>query len=184
MSEVEVLAGAGDVMGLLMNMDKGILSFFVNDSLVVEYSDVHENEFVHRNPSLMPLQSGLRPFVCLTTPSDKVTYLGLKRGHCKINYTSIPNHISGRETFEGRLSCARFEGFGRVSVTGKDGYWYGLWQQDLQEGVHLWVEHSSHTAGTSTIKESGAIKAAKMFEGGEEGKESLSLIDPRTLAGM
>ena len=56
-------------------------------------------------------------------------FLGLKRGHSRVIYT--PNHTSGHISFEGRVSCGRYEGYGRVEVAARDAGGYKILMSDL-----------------------------------------------------
>jgi len=127
--------GAGDVIGVVLDLEDGTLRFYKNDrDSGFLFTALHL--YVKDNVEAQP--PGLRPCVFLGGPSDNVRLLGLKSGFGKRIYP--PNDPFMRAEFAGQWRHGLRHGSGVLKYRNMSNFWRGLWWQDQQHGVQLFVE--------------------------------------------
>jgi len=142
-----------DTIGLQLDMDRGVISFYRNDVLILEYNDINSHPTV---TDTLPMQGlplananrGIRPFMSLVSGGDCISYKGLKDGPVEIQFPDTDP--LGRSKFKGTLMYGCYNGRGVMYYHDKSkGYWFGEWKKGLQSGVHLHIAPVSAEAAST-----------------------------------
>jgi hypothetical protein len=189
LSEIEQIE-VGDIIGVHLDTDSGELYIYRNQECLHYFSEVN------LHPNMLgvdiPLsQLGVRPFACLSSAGDSISYLGVKKGNVKIKY--LEEDALNRDTFIGSVSYGNFNGHCQISYQGVSGYWYGEWVAGKRHGLHLRVENagneetvaSIHTLFDNDVEiqkyemDEETYESLTKDEGIEEGKEELKLEEEK-----
>ena len=154
---------SGDVVSLHLNTDIGLVRFYKNDVLLIEFTDLLDHECMSYNSH----NSGLRPFVNLVSEGDSVTLLGTREGPVVLKYSEDDPH--NRKIFVGNVTKGSICGEGLLQYrdNGRSG-WYGKWEndrpildhihiQDVETSELIILESVKYDSTDNTMKPSSAV---------------------------
>lgn len=79
----------GEVIGCHIDTNHGTVTFYRNDEFLFQFNNLNDHPNVKSNRKvdrLDPSKRGVRPFVCLDTGGDSVSFLGSKCDEIEIIY--------------------------------------------------------------------------------------------------
>lgn len=158
-------ADDGDIIGIHIDTDDGILTFYKNNQFIIEFNSLNNHAVMNldstqRNDSV----NGVRPFVSLTSSGDKVSFLGMKSGSLELHYpSSIENDISYELSVRTKhllgtsLFCqvkdGSVNGLGLTFWSKVSEKWFGTYANGYREGFHALIVEAPAAATVSKSEE-------------------------------
>ena len=173
-------ADDGDIIGIHIDTDDGILTFYKNNQFIIEFDSLNIHGAMRLDPSCEQndISKGVRPFVSLTSAGDKVSFLGVKSGFLELHYpSSIANDITyemsarTKQLLGSSLFCqlkdGSINGFGLRFLSDVSQKWFGTYSNGYRVGLHaLIVDAPAATVGddkgTSAEATEGAVDATSV----------------------
>ena len=160
------IADDGDTIGIHIDTDDGILTFYKNNQFIIEFNSLNNHVSMNLDSTTQGINatSGVRPFVSLTSTGDKVSFLGMKSGSLELHYpSSIANDICyemsartkqllGSSLF-GQVKDGSVNGFGLSFSSEASQKWFGTYANGYREGFHaLIVEAPAAIVSPSVVE--------------------------------
>ena len=207
-SHIEASFAEGDEISVQIDADCGTFTFYRNNRAISQLKCNPRDSFsplgvqqIHplitpppeENFTDIDTRRGLRPFVCLRSSGDSVSYLGDKKGYVKLIYPArkIAHTLSASAapidndnsecgesssvlcSFEGCLANGRFNGVGCLVAMLEDSKksaiveWWGLWKDGKKDGIHYLCPHKADSASMQTESTASDTPIlAYLFQGG------------------
>eukprot|EP01039_Chlorochromonas_danica_P000707 gene707-769_t len=132
-------ADEGDIIALQINTTEGFVRFYKNNEVVVNFDSLRSDPNMQRDVIGSLQTQGIRPFVSLTCAGDSVSALPIRKGPIEILFPESDEQERGK--FVCSLVDGLFGGYGLLGLRKNTEWWFGAWQSDQPDGLHVCLEN-------------------------------------------